>query len=146
MRSTATTCLKTLSVATLLIGIVLPVSAQDWFTISGYPELPGTDVVQISPALTTWQQQVTLEVRTTRKSERSGYGGTAYRSYSGLAAVDCAQRKGWFLTLTFYGQANWQGAATKSASFKPEEAPMVFSDIPGKPAERLVNAVCAAVR
>lgn len=146
MRSTASTCLKALSVATLLIGTTLPALAQDWFTISGYPELPGTDVVQISPALTTWQQQVTLEVRTTRKSERAGYGGTPYRSYSGLAAVDCAQRKGWFLTLTFYAQANWEGPATRSASFKPEEAPMAFSDIQGKPAERLVNAVCAAVR
>lgn len=146
MRSTASTCIKTLAFLTLLIGTAVPVRAQDWFTISGYPELPGTDVIQISPVLTTWQQQVTLEVRTTRKSERTGYGGIGYRSYSGLAAVDCAQRKGWFLTLNFYAQPNWEGAATRSATFKPEEAPMVFLDIPGNPSERLVNAVCAAVR
>ena len=146
MRSTASTCFQTLAVVSALITTALPVAAQDWFTISGYPELPGTDVVQISPALTSWQQQVTLEVRTTRKSERTGYGGVGYRSYSGLAAVDCVQRKGWFLTLNFYAQANWEGPAIKSATFKPEEAPMVFSDIPGKPSERLVNAVCAAVR
>jgi len=149
MRSTAHNCLKsvkTLAIMAALAGTTMPGAAQDWFTISGYPELPDTDVVQISPALTSWQQQVTLEVRTTRKSERTGYGGTAYRSYAGLAAVDCAQRKGWFLTLTFYAQPNWQGTAVKSASFKPEEAPMVFSDIPGKPAERLINATCAAVR
>ena len=146
MRSTASNRLGALAILSVLLGISLPAAAQDWFTISGYPELPGSDVIQISPALSSWQQQVTLEVRTTRKSERTGYGGTRYRSYSGLAAVDCMQRKGWFLTLTFYSSVNWEGPSIKSASFKPEEAPMVFSDIPGKPSERLVNAVCAAAR
>lgn len=135
-----------LAALTPLAALPLPAAAQDWFTISGYPELPGTDVVQISPVLTTWQQQVTLEVRTTRKTERTGYGGVLYRSYSGMAAVDCAQRKGWFLSLNFYTRPNWEGAATKSSSFKPEEAPMVFSEIPGMPAERLINAACAAAR
>ncbi|MCZ2497672.1 hypothetical protein GN316_12975 [Xylophilus sp. Kf1] len=123
-----------------------PVVAQDWFTISGYPELPGTDVVQISPVLTSWQQQVTLEVRTTRKADRTGYGGVVYRSYSGMAAVDCQQRKGWFLSLSFYSQPNWEGPMTRSSNFRPEEAPMVFLDIPGAPAERLINAACAASR
>jgi hypothetical protein len=146
MRSTVPTYLKIVTVLGALMIKASPAMAQDWLTISGYPEIPDTDVVQISPVLTTWQQQVTLEVRTTRKSERTGYGSTRYRSYTGLAAVDCAQRKGWFLTLAFYAKPNWEGTATMSASFKPEEAPMVFSDIPGKPAERLVNAACAATR
>ncbi len=79
-------------------------------------------------------------------NERVGYGGVRYRSYTGLAAVDCEQRKGWFLTLTFYAQPSWQGEPAKVANYKPEEAPMVFADIPGLPADRLVSAACAAAR
>ena len=121
-------------------------AAEDWFTMSGYPELKGSDLVEISPVLTTWQKQVTLEIRTSRKSEREGYGGVKYRSYRGMAAVDCELRKGWFMTLTFFGQPDWEGAPIKTASYKAEEAPMVFAEIPGLPADRLINAACAAVR
>ena len=125
---------------------VPPAMAQDWFTMSGYPELKGSDLVEISPVLTTWQKQVTLEIRTSRRSEREGYGGVKYRSYRGMAAVDCEQRKGWFLTLTFYGLPDWEGDPVRTASYRPEEAPMVFAEIPGFPADRLINAACAAVR
>lgn len=121
-------------------------AAQDWFTISGYPELPDSDVVQISPTLSTWQHQVTLEVRTTRKTERAGYGGVRYRSYSGMAVVDCDLGKGWFLTLTFFSQTGWQGEPIKTVNYRGDEAPMVFSDIPGNPAEKLIRAACAASR
>ncbi|QHJ00064.1 hypothetical protein GT347_20020 [Xylophilus rhododendri] len=121
-------------------------AAQDWFTIYGYPELPETDVIQISPGISSWQDQVAVEVRTTRKAMRTGYGGVPYRSYQGLAAVDCNSRKGWFLTLSFYTQPAWQGTVSKTVTFKPEEAPMIFSEIPGAPAVKLITAACAAVR
>ena len=121
-------------------------TAQDWFTIYGYPELPGTDVIQISPVLSTWQKQVTLEVRATRKSERAGYGGVPYRSYSGMAVVDCDSRKGWFLTLAFHSEPDWHGQPSKVSNFKPDDAPMVFADIPGAPAIKVINAACAASR
>lgn len=132
--------------ALALAAAATQATAQDWLTIYGYPELPGTDVVQISPVLSNWQRQVTLEVRVTRKAERTGYTGVRYRSYSGIAAVDCESRKGWFLTLTFYGEPSWAGQALQTASFKPEEAPMAFSEIPGAPAVKLIGAACAAIR
>lgn len=132
--------------ATTTCLVAIPATAEDWFTMSGYPELKGSDLVEISPVLTTWQKQVTLEVRTSRKAEREGYGGVKYRSYRGMAAVDCELRRGWFLTLTFYSQPDWEGTPIKTASYQPEEAPMVFADIPGTPSTRLINAACAAVR
>ena len=122
-------------------------AAQDWFTIYGYPELPGTDMIQISPVISAWQQQTTLEVRVTRKVERQGYRGITYRSYAGMAAIDCSSRKGWFLTLNFYRQPDWAGEpAAVVSDFRPEEAPMAFADIPGAPSVRLIAAACAAAR
>jgi len=121
-------------------------SAQDWFTVAGYPEIAGSDVVQISPALSHWNGQVTLEVRATRRADRTSYSGIPYRSYSGMAVVDCESTKGWFLTLTYYGEPNWQGQASKMASFKPDQAPMAFTDIPGEPAMKVIRAACAAAR
>jgi len=129
-----------------LAGTASVSNAQDWFTIAGYPELPDSDVVQISPTLSTWQHQVTLEVRTTRKTERTGYGGVRYRSYSGMAVVDCDSTKGWFLTLTFFAQTNWQGEPVKAMTYRADEAPMVFNDISGNPADKLIRAACAASR
>jgi len=129
-----------------LTGAAPHASAQDWFTISGYPEIADSDVVQISPAISYWNGQVTLEVRATRRNERTSYSGTPYRSYSGMAVVDCESAKGWFLTLTYYAVPNWQGAPSKVATFKPDEAPMVFNDIPGAPAGKVIRAACAAAR
>lgn len=122
------------------------VAAQDWFTVYGYPELPETDMIQISPALSSWQRQVTFEVRVTRKAERLGYSGVRYRSYSGLAAVDCESGKGWFLRLVFFGEPGWQGEPIKQATFNSEEAPMRFADIPGMQAAKVITAACAAAR
>jgi hypothetical protein len=124
------------------LAVALPAWAEDWLTISGYPELPDSDVVQISPVLSGWQQQVTLEVRVTRQNQRNGYGGVLYRSFEGLAAVDCSARRGWYLRIKYFGQASWQGESVTAANFKPDEAPMVFRDIPGASADRIINAAC----
>ena len=134
------------SILTALALAATPVAAQDWFTVYGYPELAGTDVIQISPVISNWQGQVTLELRVTRKSERMAYSGAPYRSYTGMAAVDCQARKGWLLTATFFGQPSWQGPPSAVSSFKPDEAPMVFADIPGAPAAKVITAACAASR
>jgi len=130
----------------LLAAAAQQAGAQDWFTVAGYPEIADSDVIQISPALNHWNGQVTLEVRATRRVERIGYSGTPYRSYSGMAVVDCESAKGWFLTLTYYSNQNWQGPISKIASFKPEEAPMAFNDIPGSPALKVIRAACAVAR
>ncbi|MES2183889.1 MAG: surface-adhesin E family protein [Pseudomonadota bacterium] len=122
----------------------LPAWAEDWLTIAGYPELPDSDVVQISPVLSGWQQQMTLEVRVTRQNQRNGYGGVPYRSFEGLAAVDCTARRGWYLTIKYFAGPSWQGESTKSVNLKPDEAPMAFRDIPGAPADRIINAACSA--
>lgn len=114
--------------------------------MAGYPEIADSDVIQISPTLSHWNGQVTLEVRATRRSDRTGYSGATYRSYSALALVDCSSAKGWFMTMTYYGSPNWQGPASAVTSFKPEEAPMAFNDIPGTPAAKVIRAACAAVR
>ncbi len=118
---------------------------QDWLTIHGFPELEGSDVIQISPVPSIWQQQVTLDVRVTRQSMRNGYGQVPYRSFQGLAAVDCNVRKGWYMTIRYFNQPSWAGEVVKVASFKPDEAPMAFRDIPGAPADRIINAACAAL-
>ncbi|WPB58036.1 hypothetical protein [Xylophilus sp. GOD-11R] len=135
-----------LPVFVLSILMATPLAAQDWLTIYGYPELAGSDVVQISPVLSTWQGQVTFEVRATRQAVRVGYSGLPYRSYRGMAAVDCQTLKGWFLTLTFFDQPSWEGAPSGSANFKPGDAAMAFNGIPGEPSAKVINAACAAAR
>lgn len=117
-------------------------AVEPWLTIYGFPEEPNSDVVQIAPSPTKWSDQVTVQIRVTRSRERQAYDGGTYRSHEALAVIDCKEKKGWYLSIKFYSQPNWQGPARHSRNFRPDEAPVAFRDLPTDPAQKLVTAAC----
>lgn len=115
---------------------------EEWLTIHGFPELGDGDLVQINPTATRWQDQVAVEVRVSRSAPRTNARNILYQSYQGMAVFDCVQRKGWYLTLNYYQEPNWNGPVTARAEFKEHESPVVFAGIPGDPSGKLMRAAC----
>lgn len=115
---------------------------EEWLTIHGFPELGESDLVQINPTATPWQDQVAVELRVSRSAMRTNARNISYRSYQGMAVFDCVQRKGWYLTLSYYQEPNWRGPVTARAEFKEHDSPVVFAGIPGDPSGKLLRAAC----
>ncbi len=118
--------------------------AQEWFTVYGDPLQPQADLIEIrlaSLSLVSRADQLSVEVRVSRRSNRNAYGGGQYRSHHSVAVMDCENQVGWYTQMKFYKLPVWRGPVTMSRSFEPGSAPVAFKDIPGE-AERLVRAAC----
>ncbi|SDD92701.1 hypothetical protein SAMN05192589_110135 [Paracidovorax valerianellae] len=115
---------------------------EEWLTIHGFPEDKAGDVVQINPTQIPWQNQFTMEVRVSRSTPRSSYRKHPYRSFKGVAVIDCSTQKGWYLSLNYYGEPAWQGPVTGREEYKENEAPVTFTGMPGEPARKLITASC----
>ncbi|MDA8454258.1 hypothetical protein M4R22_05740 [Acidovorax sp. GBBC 3334] len=123
-------------------GAAAAARPEEWLTIHGFPEVPDGDIVQINPTAQQWQNQITVDLRVSRSSLRTSYSKGLYRSYRGVALFDCAQRKGWYLSLQYFGEPLWQGPMTAQIDFKENEAPVTFAGIAGDPAGKLIRAAC----
>ncbi len=131
----------------LLAALLLAAQAhaqtdEEWLTIQGFPEDKTGDLVQINPTQIPWQNQFTMEVRVSRSTPRSSYRKHPYRSFKGVAVIDCGTQKGWYLALNYYAEPVWQGPVTAREEFKEDEAPVSFAGIPGEPARKLITASC----
>jgi len=131
----------------LLVALLMAAQAhaqtdEEWLTIHGFPEDKAGDVVQINPTQIPWQNQFTMEVRVSRSTPRSSYRKHPYRSFKGVAVIDCSTQKGWYLSLNYYGEPAWQGPVTGREEYKENEAPVTFTGMPGEPARKLITASC----
>lgn len=136
------------SMRSIIAGLVLAAlpllsHADEWFTVYGDPERTGQDLIQIRPESITHVEGelLSVEVRITRSAMRQAYGGGLYRGHWSTAVVDCEGRKGWYARMRFYGEPGWVGPVTMERSFRQDEAPVVFKDIPDQ-ADRLIRAAC----
>ncbi len=55
--------------------------------------------------------------------------------------MDCDGRRAWYTRMKFYEEPGWSGPVIMERSFKRDEAPVVFKDIPDQ-ADRLIRAAC----
>ncbi|GKT24841.1 surface-adhesin E family protein [Acidovorax sp. SUPP3334] len=131
-----------LLVALLMATQVHAQTDEEWLTIHGFPEDKAGDVVQINPTQIPWQNQFTMEVRVSRSTPRSSYRKQPYRSFKGVAVIDCATQKGWYLSLNYYAEPAWQGTVVAREEYKENEAPVTFLGMPGEPARKLITASC----
>ncbi len=132
----------------ILAGLVLAAipflsHADEWFTVYGDPERTAQDLIQIRPGSLAHLEGdlLSVDVRITRSMVREAYGGGAYRAHSSTVAVDCEGRRAWYTRMKFYGEPGWSGPVRMERSFKRDEAPLVFKDIPDQ-ADRLIRAAC----
>lgn len=136
----------TVLLALAIIG-VLPVSAQpEWFTIAGDAGHAAGDYIQLNPAMISKESGlVTIPLRVSRASERTSQDGITFRSFVGVAGVDCNRKTVRYLQASFYKQPNFEGASFLTKEYGAVIRPVAFREIPGDHATRIMRAACTIV-
>ena len=124
------------------------VGAQSsWFTMSGEPGDPLSDIVQVDPQSRTFTAgSATLDLRVSRAALRSSSDGIPFRSYTATVLVDCTVKTARFVMAAFYMMSLWEGRPHKLLTYFPSEVrPMLFSSIEPNPTAKIIRAACPSV-
>ncbi len=139
----AALCMAT--AAFLIAGAAL--AQTNWLTIAGIPGDASADYVQLDPTkLAKESGLVTIAVRVSRSRERTSQDGIRFRSFVGIAGVDCRQMTARFLRASFYREPNFEGPPFLTKEYGSVIRPVMFREIPGDHAKQTVRAACAAVK
>lgn len=134
----------------LLIFVFLlcgAVSAQaEWFTVAGVAGDDQADYVQVDPAtLRSEGDRRWLDVRVSRTAERTSTEGIRFRSFEGVAEVDCQAWSARYVSATFHAAPHFAGAPIARLDFSTDRIrPMAFRQISGDFSTRVIRAACAA--
>jgi hypothetical protein len=135
-----------LHVRLLLCGLVLgPALAHaDWFTVAGVAGDDQEDYIQVDPTRIRFDgERRLLDVRVSRTKTRISMDGVVFRSFQGVAEVDCAQSTARYVSATFYAAPHFAGPPVTSIEYsEASRRPMAFRDISGGFAARLIRAAC----
>lgn len=117
---------------------------NNWLTLVGDPKDPTADYIQLDPrAISRNKNLRTVPVRVSRVQTRTSKEGIVFRSFEGVAAIDCQSRTARILRASFYAEPDFSGTAFRTVVFKPDDVrPLAFREVSGKPTERLVQAAC----
>lgn len=120
----------------------------NWLTIVGHPQVDDSqDYAQLNPAgILREKGLVTIPIRVSRALERTSQDGIKFRSYVGVAEVDCVKQTARFLRASFYRQPNFQGEPYLAKDFGTQIRPVAFRDMPGNHTQQTVRAACIATR
>ncbi len=115
-----------------------------WLTLVGDPMDPSADYIQLDPrAISRDKNLRTVPVRVSRVNSRTSKEGIVFRSFEGLAAIDCQNRSARILRASFYAEPAFRGIPIRSVVFKPDDVrPLAFREVSGEPTQRVVQAAC----
>lgn len=133
-----------LSVCLLLFHLNSAQAEDNWLTLVGDPKDPTADYIQLNPTGFLREKNIrTVPVRVSRVLARTSKEGIIFRSFEGLAAVDCKSRSARILQASFYSESNFEGTPFRSEVFRPDDVrPLAFREVSGKPTQRVVRAAC----
>lgn len=117
---------------------------NNWLTLVGDPKDPAADYIQLDPRSISRDKYLrTVPVRVSRVRSRTSKEGIIFRSFEGMAAIDCKNRTARILQASFYAEPDFRGIPSRSVVFKPDDVrPLAFREVSGKPTERVVQAAC----
>ena len=127
------------------LGLVGASVAADtaWFTVTGNPEDPAVNTVQVDPVASRIAgNRLTMNLRVNRSQDRTEWEGASYRSYEARVAFDCRAWKADYRFARFYRAPLWQGEPHKTVDYSNNPRPMRFVDIEPNPTARIVRAAC----
>jgi hypothetical protein len=131
----------------LIFGLLLhgsmPVQAE-WFTVAGVAGDDHADYVQVDPAtLRSDGDRRWLDVRVSRAAERTSTEGVRFRSFEGVAEVDCRASSARYVSATFHAKPHFAGRPIARLDFPPDRVrPMAFRQISGDFSTRVIRAAC----
>jgi hypothetical protein len=132
--------------ACLALACVFAHAEGSWLTLVGDPQDPKADYIQLDPAALARENDLrTLPMRVSGAETRMSRDGTAYRSLTGLAAIDCKERTGRILRASYYAEPDFKGVPIKTIEAGPEINPVELRGLDADRAKQVVRAACDAV-
>lgn len=120
-------------------------SAANWFTVTGHPERPDVDTVQVDPvAVARDADGKTMNIRVSRAALRHNWDGVPYRSYDARVVFRCTERRAEYSVITYYMAPLWRGDPHQTVDYSDKPRPMLFRDAQPNPTQRIVRAACGA--
>ncbi|RZL62858.1 MAG: hypothetical protein EOP81_14940 [Variovorax sp.] len=115
-----------------------------WFTLAGNPLDNSADYIQVDPQSVVADGVLrTLQVRVSRAQTRTSTDGVAFRSFQGIAEVNCEKKTARYTSATFYNQPHFTGPPVTTLTYQPNQVrPVAFRQIDGDYAQRLIRAAC----
>lgn len=115
-----------------------------WFTLAGDPLDNGVDYIQVDPQSVVADGVLrTLKVRVSRANTRTSTDGVAFRSFQGVAEVNCEKKTARYTSATFYNQPHFAGPPVTTLNYQRDQVrPVAFRQIDGDYSQRLIRAAC----
>lgn len=115
-----------------------------WFTLAGDSLDNTVDYIQVDPQSVEADGVLrTLQVRVSRSTTRTSTDGVAFRSFQGVAEVNCEKKTARYTSATFYSQPHFAGPPVTTLSYQRNQVrPVAFRQIDGDYAHRLIRAAC----
>lgn len=114
-----------------------------WFTVTGNPEDPAVDSVQVDPvAIASAGERRIMNLRVNRSQDRANWEGVPYRSYDARVAFDCRTRTAEYRFARFFMAPLWRGEAHTTTDYSNNPRPVRFVDMKPNPTDRIVRAAC----
>ena len=115
-----------------------------WFTVAGVAGDDRGDYVQVDPVSLRFDDaRRWLDVRVSRAAERTSTEGVKFRSFEGVAEVDCGASTARYVSASFYAEPHFAGTPIARLDFASDRVrPMAFRQIPGDFSARVIRAAC----
>jgi hypothetical protein len=136
------------SLRLVLCGLVFGTTTlahADWFTVAGVAGDDQEDYVQVDPTrIRSDGERRLLDVRVSRTKARTSMDGVVFRSFQGVAEVDCARSRARYVSATFYAAPHFTGPPVTSLEYSENsQRPMAFREISGGFTARVIRAACS---
>jgi len=131
-----------------LLCLVLLASAgvrAEWLTLTGTPGDADSSYVQVDPAsIEVDGAHRTVALRMNLQAGRLNRDGVRFRSFQGIATVDCDARSARYVSASYFSQPNFVGEPAQVKHFEAGDVrPVTLPGAPPELAARTVNAACA---
>lgn len=134
--------IKQLLWAALLASTGALAQTPTWFTVTGDPEDPAVNTIQVDPVDTDHDLR-TLRVRVSRSTPRTSWDGVPYRSYNANVLFECAKNRARYLTISYFKEPRWVGEPFKTVDYTTgPQRMMEFRDVAPNPTQRILHAAC----
>ena len=131
-----------------LLCLVLLASAgvrAEWLTLTGTPGDAASSYVQVDPSsIEVDGSYRTVALRMNLSEGRLNRDGVRFRSFQGVAMVDCDARSARYVSASYFSQPNFVGEPAQVKHFEAGDVrPVTLPVAPPELAARTVNAACA---
>jgi hypothetical protein len=130
----------------LALAFGLAHAEETWLTLAGDPQEPKGDYIQLDPAALTRENDLrTLPLRVSGGYTRTSQDGIAYRSLTGIAAIDCQKRTARIVRASYYAEPEFKGAPFKTSDAGAQINPVTLRGLDADRTKQLIHAACDAV-